>query len=288
MSASVWFVDVGQGDCTIAVDESTHEAILIDCPSSAGLSTQATLATAGAQRLRSVFVTHTDLDHLGGIVTVVTGFPTDVVFVNLAPAILADPQDRPKLRAILRSLAALPTRGIDVRPALAGANGYVGAINWTILAPSQAQLFQAQALGSSNHASVVTSIEIESVRFLVTGDAEERRWRQMIDDQFDLRADVFLIPHHGAGLAQALGADIAEVLDAVLPRFFVLSVGRTNQYGHPSPQTLREIMSRAEDGRVFVTQWRSEWEVDLPRKLLGGIGTSCFSIDSSILTSSAF
>ena len=54
----------------------------------------------------------------------------------------------------------------------------------------------------------------------------------MLAAHIDLRADVLKVPHHGSAYSDP------DFLAAVHARVAVISVGRHNDYGHPSPVLL--------------------------------------------------
>ncbi len=74
---------------------------------------------------------------------------------------------------------------------------------------------------------------------LLTGDAEggEEAWVRAHADTL-LRADVLNVGHHGSRTSTT-----PALLDAVRPRLAVISVGRVNTYGHPSPITIGALAS---------------------------------------------
>src|SRR5690242_10278291 len=110
----VVFLEVGQGDCTLVVDREASRAVMIDCPAGRQGEALAEISATGATRLALAIATHSDLDHLGGIYPVVTKVPTDLVRLNMAPVVPADPDERKRLKAALRSLASLPYRGVPI------------------------------------------------------------------------------------------------------------------------------------------------------------------------------
>ena len=79
----VVFLDVGQGDCTVAIDNENTNALLIDCPAGRGSDAIRALRSLGATRLSQVFISHSDMDHLGGMYEVVNSVSVDTVRVNL-------------------------------------------------------------------------------------------------------------------------------------------------------------------------------------------------------------
>jgi beta-lactamase superfamily II metal-dependent hydrolase len=250
---TVVFLEVGQGDCTLAVDHTTHEAIMIDCPRGKAHRALDELVSQRAERLELVVATHSDLDHLGGIYPIVDKFPTATIRLNEATVVPADPDERKQLKAALRAISGMRHRHVNIDDARRGDLGAVGDIRWRVFAPTKAQLLHAQGIGSPNHASVVLRLEVGDHRFLIPGDADAASWRKTIDAGDDISALVFLFPHHGAELLASpheAGAD--EVLDAVSPKVVVLSFGATNGNGHPHPTTLNLFAER--DQTFLATQ----------------------------------
>lgn len=227
--------------------------MMIDCPGHGGDHAVEAARQAGVARLAVVFVSHNDLDHLAGIFEVISRFGAGQVRYNHGTVIPQDPDERKKLRAALRSFRDLTARGIDTRPVTMGEAGSVGAIKWRVLAPDHSQISFAQGIGDPNHSSVVMRLDIASSSFLIAGDAEGLSWRSLIDGQADLEADVFLIPHHGAAIAQGgRRASLIEILEAVNASTHVISVGTTNPYGHPDAETLRLLHESS--ARLLCTQ----------------------------------
>lgn len=244
---TVVFLEVGQGDCTIAVDHGTRSAIMIDCPSGKAQRALNELALHGTERLDLVVATHSDLDHLGGIYPVVSKFPTATLRLNEATVLPADPGEKTQLTAALRAISGLRYGQTSLQDARRDDAGIVGQIHWRILTPTKAQLLHAQGSRNPNHASVVLRLEIAGQSLLIAGDADAASWRELIDGGQDLRACVLLFPHHGAELvATPNGAGADEVLDAVGPDVVVLSFGTPNAYGHPHPATLELFNARAQ------------------------------------------
>jgi len=110
----------------------------------------------------------------------------------------------------------------------------------TVLAPDSAW---TASLDDPNLASVVLSVRVGRVRFLLVGDAEgpEERWllaRAARDPAVAaaLRADVLKVGHHGSATSST-----PEFLAAVRPRLALVSVGAGNTYGHPSADVVRRL-----------------------------------------------
>ena len=78
-------VNVGQGDCTVVVDGPTKQALLIDCNSHFDLNAVAALNRLRFSELSAAVVTHSHLDHFGGVLDVPSRLEdrfTGVLYVN--------------------------------------------------------------------------------------------------------------------------------------------------------------------------------------------------------------
>ena len=110
----------------------------------------------------------------------------------------------------------------------------------TVLAPDPAW---TAALADPNLASVVLSVRVGTVRFLLVGDAEAPEERWLLDRAAHdpavaamLRADVLKVGHHGSRTSST-----PAFLAAVAPRLALVSVGAGNTYGHPSVDVVQRL-----------------------------------------------
>jgi competence protein ComEC len=253
--AEVRFVDVGQGDCVIAVDSETGEGLMMDCPAGGEERALAALDELKVSRLRVAIASHEHLDHLGGVYGVVTAVPTEKVKVNAPVTIPQDLTERKKLRAAVRAIQGLPRKGVTLETALAGESGTAGRLHWRIMAPDNAQQLAASASSNPNHGSVVLRISHGPASVIASSDADGGSWDAMATRGEALSAEVLQIPHHG-GEFSAGGTQwtLSRVLDQANAAYHVVSVGSANTYGHPSESTLATVQSERPASRLLCTQ----------------------------------
>ncbi len=249
----VGFVNVGQGDCIVAVDRNSGHALLVDCPEGRHQDALAALRSYGATSLELAVVTHQHLDHLGGVYSTVTSFPTSCVRMNGGTHVPADPEEKKKLRAALRAMAGLPRLNVATAGATVGDQGRVGEIRWRVLAPDHSQVLFAQSVSRPNHASVVIKLSVANRSILLSSDADAESWAAIISRGANIAADVFQIPHHGASMVDG-PVDLGQLLDAVQASLHLVSVGSSNNYGHPAESTLADIRTRRGRAQTFCTQ----------------------------------
>jgi competence protein ComEC len=106
---------------------------------------------------------------------------------------------------------------------------------------------QANALARrTNDTALVLRLDYGLASFLLTSDATATVERELLAAEVPLRATVLKVGHHGAR-----GATTTDFLKAVRPMVAVISVGPTNPYGHPAPETLDRL--QAAGARVYRT-----------------------------------
>jgi beta-lactamase superfamily II metal-dependent hydrolase len=103
---------------------------------------------------------------------------------------------------------------------------------------------------------VVLRVEFGRTVFLFTGDADVKSENDQLTNGLSLKADVLKVGHHGSRTSSA-----QKYLDAVTPKYAVISLGTDNPYGHPHSETMErltgmgvEVYRTDEDGTVsFIT-----------------------------------
>lgn len=248
------FFDVGQGDSTF-VELPEGSGMLVDCAPGSAPMVIDYLERAQIADLELLAVTHSDLDHAGGVIGVVKGFLGPIRRLAFLPdrPLATDTQTNPKYRALLQQLAELLRDG-TTEPWLpyAGNEIQFGNVKVSVLHPSVADQLSALARSDSNASSVVLKIECSEASILLGADVERVGWKAILDRGADLNADVFKFPHHGAWYDGT--PSLQQILNQVNPSLVVISVGSTNSYGHPSVETLNLLRSHLSKVRFVCTQ----------------------------------
>jgi len=219
----VIFLSVGQGDAAL-LRLPDGAAVLVD----GGGATQPDrydpgardvlplLLDLGVRRLAAVFVSHPHPDHLNGLPAVAAAIPIDAVFAPVEP-----PDDLSRA-----AFARLPPAAI-LPP---GASWERAGVRIRVLGGAR------DALGT-NDASLVLRVEHGDVALLFTGDIEAAGEAGAVSAG-GLRADAVKVPHHGSRTSSS-----AAFVEAVRPRFAVVSSGAGNRYGFPHPEAVERWRS---------------------------------------------
>ncbi|MGH3104259.1 MAG: ComEC/Rec2 family competence protein, partial [Gaiellaceae bacterium] len=214
----ITFLDVGQGDAVLL--QTRRAAILVDQGPPEGRVAEQ-LERLGVRRLAMLVLTHPQRDHVGGAEEVLERIAVDVVLDPRLP--VPSPYEA-------SALAAARRRDVPVVVARAGRAYAVGRLRLRVLWPDG----PGPRVDDPNRHATVLHVSYGSVDALLTADAES-------DVTVPLRpppVEILKIAHHGS--ADAL---LPELLRLVRPRVAVISVGKRNDYGHPTPSTLATLES---------------------------------------------
>ena len=227
----VIFVDVSQGDATIIHKLSNMHSVLVD----AGVANPVLSVLKRSAELEGIFITHWDKDHIGGVPAVISWLSNQYqktvnVYINLQ---YGTTKIAKNLRRILDE--AYNNGTVSIEPACNNSKHPIETINgkFFILWPPYAKVITHP--DDRNFGSVILRFEVGKFSLLLGGDAKGDVWPRV--DQTAIKADVLRYPHHGGTLYKNKddwSAD--ELISTVEPDWIVVSVGKKNQYDHPSEE----------------------------------------------------
>ncbi|HUF75533.1 MAG TPA: DNA internalization-related competence protein ComEC/Rec2 [Longimicrobiales bacterium] len=233
-SMELLVIDVGQGDA-IALRSPRGRWLLVDAgPSVRNGDANAhpavrALRARGVGRLEALVLTHPDLDHIGGAAAVLSTLDVRAVY---DPAIPAPKQD------FVDVLDVAAARGVPWRAARAGGQIELDGLRLEILHPPDSIAADAE----SNATSVVLRLSYGEFDALLTGDAYTDVERALLPELAPL--EVLKVGHHGSDTSTD-----SLLLAHTRPEVALISVGRTNRYGHPSPRVVERLERSGADVR---------------------------------------
>ena len=227
-------LDVGQGDAVVV--RSRRAAILVDGGGRTDLAPEVAaertvspeLARLGVRRIDVAVLSHPHPDHCTGLIGVVA---TENVGILILPSV-------PDFGGCLENLKAAADRaGVPVYVVREGDVIRTGDLVATALAPPVHLRFHPGDL--VNEHSLVLRVTGPGGAVLLPGDLQKWGEAELVDDQANLACDVLKVPHHGSRTSSS-----APFLDRAAPRVALLSCGRRNPFGHPSPEVLVRYLER--------------------------------------------
>lgn len=215
---SVHYIDVGQGD-SILIREPGGKTMLIDTGNNGdGEMISEYLSTYDIDKIDIIIGTHPHADHIGGLDELLDIYNVGKIFM---PKLARDTKTFRDLADKLRE------KNMKASVPYAGQVFNLGDAVCTIMSPN------SEMYENTNDYSIVIKVEYGDTWFLFTGDAGVISLSEILDADYDLKADFLKVSHHGSHDGTS-----KEFLKAVEPLWAIISLGADNDYGHPHAETL--------------------------------------------------
>ena len=227
--------DIGQGNAVIV--RTTHHTLVYDAgprfslESDAGHRVLVPLLRSTGEKVDTVMLSHRDIDHSGGIKSVLAMHPTAQFISSI--------EDAHELHA--------------VKPATrcyAGQQWQWDGVEFAVLHPNRADYDTSQksnamscVLRISAKASGNSSLHQNSA--LLVGDIEQAQEARLVRNHLDnldksqLPTTILLVPHHGSKTSSSVA-----FLDAVKPDIALVQAGYRNRFGHPAGTVMERYQER--------------------------------------------
>jgi competence protein ComEC len=197
------------------------------------------LRARGVRRVDVLIVSHPDIDHAGGALSVLRALPVQRIWTSIPP-------DHRLLGG------AQPVTRCEAGQRLA-----LGDLQLEVLHPAPELYRQPRA--TTNARSCVVMASVGQHRVLLTGDVPARQEQQILERAAgagrDLAAALLIAPHHGSHSSSS-----AAFISATAPRWVSMQLGYRNHFGHPHAEVVQRYRERGvaiersdEQGAV---QWR--------------------------------
>lgn len=228
----VYFFDVGQGD-SMLIQTPKGENVLIDGGNNdKGDDVVRYLRQLHVSQLDDVIATHPDADHIGGL---------DTVLENLKVKNVYAPRVVNTTRTYEDFLLAVKNSRLKIKQAKANVDLGLRGASMKFVGPVK------DYHEEMNDWSAVVKLSYgEKGTFLFTGDAPIRSEEDMIATHQDLSSQVLKVGHHGSKTATS-----QAFLDAVKPKYAIISVAKVNSYGLPSDEVINRL--KANHIQIFRT-----------------------------------
>lgn len=239
---AVYYLDVGQSDCSIVVCDD--KVMVIDTgtyPQFADI--QEALYALEIDIIDYLVITHQHNDHISCAERIIE-------FNNVSNIIMPRLSDKnyEENETFDRLLNTIAHKNVNTLVAQEMETFNLGSAKVEILSPKKQYT-------DLNNMSVVMKITYGETSFLFQGDAESQVEKSLLYSDYDLSADVLKLGHHGSKTASS-----EKYLDAVNPEIAVISCGQGNSYGHPRVAVMEALVERnidyyttVDDGDITVS-----------------------------------
>lgn len=256
-SGELWLtvLDVGQGLAIVARTE--NHALLYDTGPGFGSEADSGnriivpfLRGEGIRHLNAMIVTHADLDHSGGALSVLEAVPVERLVSSLSA-------DHPiQLAAANRQRCR------------AGESWQWDGVRFDMLHPSEQSYSNPKI--RTNALSCVLKITTTHGSVLLPGDIEKKSESQLLAYDSDMLPSMVLVaPHHGSKTSST-----DEFVRRVNPRLVIFTVGYRNRFGHPRSEVVdryralgSSLLRSDSDGAILLRFADSTLAVETSRTL---------------------
>lgn len=215
----VHYIDVGQADASLVMCDGNY--MLIDGGNVEDSSLiYAYLKEHGVKELDYMICTHAHEDHVGGLAGALNYAKVNNILCPTKEYSTSAFQSFVKYANQQNKEIIIPTPDMEFS---------IGSADCTILAVNTVE-------NDPNNSSIVMKIVYENTAFLFSGDAEQEVETAIIEAGYDISCTVIKIPHHGSDSSLSY-----RWLNESKPKYGIISVGKDNQYGHPTENTLSKL-----------------------------------------------
>lgn len=219
-------IDCGQADSFLF--EQNGAIALVDCgTTSTGKDVVEYLKEKNISHLDYVFATHPHDDHMGGMFDIITNFE---VTNSVIPKVK---KGQVTSKWYLQLMTELVKQNHNIIYPKIGETYKLGEAIISVIGPIE------EEPENLNNYSIILKISYGEMDILMTGDAEKKVEKDLIEAGTDLDVEILKIGHHGSDTSTS-----TEFLDATTPDYALISCKVGNKYNHPNESTLKELQKR--------------------------------------------
>jgi len=228
----VYYLDVGQGDCSLIVSDNYKNITLID---TGGKPTYYQedwkkrntsysvidniimfLHSIGIDKIDNLILTHGDYDHMGEAINLVENFKVKKVIFNCG---LYNDLEKDLIKVLDKK--KIP---------------YDSCIKELNIDDNKLYFLQTKEYNNENDNSNVIYTELNGYKFMFMGDASTTTENELLNKYNLTDIDVLKVGHHGSKTSSSI-----NFIDEMNPKYSIISVGKNNRYGHPNKETLNNL-----------------------------------------------
>ena len=220
------YLDVGQGDCSLILLPDGKNVLIDAGPDSSADYVVEYLKNEKIDKIDYLIATHPHEDHIGGMDEVINNFEIGRVYApkieeNGGSTEVSDGEPSASAAVTTKTyedfLKAVSDKGLKIINGKCGTHVYFSlSLTIDIIAPNSTYY------SDINNYSLVVQMKYAQHSFLFMGDAENYSEQEILDGDYDIKANVIKI-------------------EKVDPDYAIISCGKDNRYGHPHAETLKTL-----------------------------------------------
>lgn len=216
---SVRCIDVGQGDA-IYIKTNMNKNVLVDGGGSETYDVGENilipyLLDRRVTYIHSIFSSHSDADHLNGIITAVKDLNVERVYIA---------KNALGYEELYKIAKCRKTKIIEVEQ---GDIIQIDDLIFEIIGPAK-----TIKNNDINEYSLVVKMEYKGKSMLFTGDINQKAELQLQN----IKSDILKVAHHGSNTSSAY-----KFIANVNPKISIIQVGKNNKYGHPNKEVVDRL-----------------------------------------------
>jgi competence protein ComEC len=223
----VHFFDVGQGDAAFIQTKEGVQILIDGGRDGKALAELQRILGPFDRTLDMVVATHGDLDHIGGLVDVLTYYEVESILTT-------ENKGESDTAELFESLKH--KEGAEIILARRGQEFSLGSSTQLAVLFPETDVSKME----SNASSIVLKLTDGENTFLFTGDAPKSTEEYLVLTEGEyLESDVLKVGHHGSRTSSS-----ELFLDEVAPQFAIISAAEGNSYGHPHVEVTDALFNR--------------------------------------------
>lgn len=208
---SYQMIDIGQGDAFMIKDWTNYYLIDVGGPKDKIYDSGEKilipyLKSLGIRKIKAIFITHEDKDHVGNLDMVCDNFKVEHIFT-----------DQLNYEGLKKYKVKILKKGDRLK---------LNSVLFDCIFDGDEACENANSLG--------LLIDIRGIKILSMGDLPGE-----FEDKLDTRADILKLSHHGSKTSSS-----RAFIEKVNPKIVLISAGRNNSYGHPNKEVLENVYDR--------------------------------------------
>ena len=223
----IHYIDVGQGDSAI-IEQNGHYMLIDAGTNECENDLISYIDSLNITKFDYIVATHAHEDHIGSMDAVINSYDVDKVLF---------PKHTATTKTFEDFVMAVKNKGLKLYAPSINEEFQFQNSRFVVLAPNSSKY------EDTNNYSIVLKVIYGDTSYLFTGDAESLSEQEMLNNNIDVSADVLKVGHHGSN-----SSTTKSFLNAVNPKYAVISVGIDNDYNHPK----QTIMNRLKNNNVSV------------------------------------